>query len=201
MLVSHPDWVGKRVTVDLFEPLYDDEHSSVAPRGGYDVEVDGVGATRLGLIPASRGAMPDEVHPPVRVTGVLRTAKFGFVLAAERIEPLSFPTPERLAHADELYEHGSARRAERYVEVEDEYATAFEVSRLGRRVWLDAYPDAKIRCEPPDEKVHRLDVERHRVRVVGYAHAGDTYGHLGGYPAEIVATEIVYLDPARPECR
>jgi hypothetical protein len=52
-LIGHADLVGNTVTVDVFQPLLDADHSSGAHGDGYDVQVTDVGAERFNLVSGS----------------------------------------------------------------------------------------------------------------------------------------------------
>jgi hypothetical protein len=201
-LFDHPDWIGETVTFEVYEGMYDDAHSSGAPKGGYDVQVVDIGAKRLQLAPESPGKRLPALRSPVRVTGKLTAFEHGLRVLVRDTEQLEFPKPERLASASELTKD-PARWARKMVEVEDTLTTGFEISKLGDTfVWLDGYPEIKVTCEPKRPSVDRLETRTARVRVVGRAYtAGRHYGHLSMYSAKIDATELVFLDPNRPECK
>jgi len=203
-LPGHADWIGQEITVDLVEPLLDSEHSSGAQPGEYDVQVTDVGAERLVLAPGKLKKLPGRLHPPIRVRGTLETTAHGLRIRVAELTPQSFPTPEHLASAAELMKD-PARWSGRYVQVEDTWVVGFEISRLGGyggRVWLDGYDGMKVVCEPKRPEKTTLDEPKiYNVRVTGFAYTSGHYGHMGMADAQIVATELVYLDPSRPACK
>ena len=154
---------------------------------------------RLALAAGDQPLDP-KLRPPLRVTGVLGKIDGGLRLRVARVEPLAFPKPVHLAHARDLVDD-PRRWAGRYVEIEDDYSFGFEASLLDGGVWLDAYPDATTICPLVMHGAPGAAMTTLRVRVVGFAHTAGHYGHLNMASAEVVATRVAYLDPARPACR
>lgn len=207
------DWLGREMVVDIFEPLYDADHHSAAVDGEFVVEVSDVGTATLTLSPArsadeSRGGalavLPAQLAPPVRVRGVFvrdthREAQSGRrwrVLIVQELSPLEFPEASTVPSAETILAD-PVEWDGRYVTVEDIWHTGFEASYLGasHRVWLDFYPHTVVRCESLDSPRQR------QVRVTGFVHTGARgYGHLSHAPALLVATEVTFVDPARPGC-
>lgn len=199
-LFDHPEWIDTVVTVDVVEPLYDFEHSSGADPGQYDVEVADVGAKRFKLVPA-QGKL-DTLHPPIRVRGKLEATEHGVQIVVDQVTPLPPAKPEHLARTADLTAD-PAKWSGKLVEVDDTWTVGFEASVLGDSgVWLDSYPDATMKCEPPPKKNAMIgDYPTYHVHVIGYAYtASGRYGHLGGAKAKIVATEIEFSDlcPKKP---
>jgi len=208
-LFDHADWIGAPIQVEIYEPLYDADHSSAADAGGYDIQVADVGPKRLGVTPAQSpaekaagalAALAADLRPPIRVRGVLGRSRIGLRIIAHEIEQLSFPEPTRVTSAQLLGE--PTKWSGRYVEIEDTWLSGFEASFLGKSgVWLDFYPSITIRCAPPKAPSRDRSATSRPVRVVGYAYTEGHYGHLGSGSAEVVATQLVHLDPKRPDCR
>lgn len=210
VIESHP--IGKDVIVDLIEPMRDDEHSSLPEHGEYDIEATDVGAARLVLAPAesdaerAAGALPElpaKIHAPIRVHGTVRVGRHPdwLVIVAHDITPLPLPTPAKVTVADLRADRTKWARA--YVEIEDTYVSGFEASLLGSgpgNAWLDYYPDVDVRCEPKRTGQPGEYVEA-KVRVRGWAYTDGQYGHMGGSDVLILATEVVYLDPTKPNCK
>ncbi len=211
-LFTHADaWMGRSLTVDVYEPLYDSEDSSAANPGQVAVEVEDVGTGTLDLVPARNAAdrhagaldaLPDGLAPPIRVLATLgrddrrqtSSGRVWLLLVVHRITPLPFPEPAHLAHADDILAD-PARWSGRYVEVEDEWLSGFEASYLGHDVWLDFYPSATVLCAPPSRP--GSTTRRSHVDVRGFAYTKGRYQARG----LIVATGLVYLNPSRPACR
>ena len=60
----------------------------------------------------------------------------------------------------------------------------------------------KVVCPPPPRRDGGLrDAETLHVRVTGLAYTAGHYGHLSMSDGVIQATEIVFLDPKRPQCK
>jgi hypothetical protein len=211
-LHDHNELAGTTVVVDVFEALWDSEHSSDAGPGEYDVDVVDVGAWRFKITPGEAAderaagalaALPSDLRPPIRAHGIVKTTKVGVRLIAHRLEQLSFPAPTRIPNANVITKDPKAWHG-KYVEVEDDWSAGFEASWLGEEgPWLVTYPSATIRCEPPGARPKgRFPLQTRRVRVIGFAYtATRSYGHLGAAPAKLIATSITYIDPRRPECR
>jgi hypothetical protein len=201
-LFDHPEWIGTEVRVDLFEPFYDSEHSSAAGPDELDVEVADVGPKRLALAPAEHQTLPANLRPPVHVRATLREAAHGLRLVASAIEPFEFPKPTKLVHPGDILTD-KARWSGALVTFEADWLVGFEGSYVDRGIWMDLYPTANVVCAPPPPPDTAIDYggKTYRVRVVGVAHTAGRYGHLSMSDGEITATEVVYLDPKRPECR
>jgi hypothetical protein len=210
--VDHPDLIGKDIVVDVFEALWDADHSSGADEGEYSVDVVDVGPWRFKISPAESQmereagglpSLPADLRPPIRVHGVVVPAKWGVRLVAHALEQLEFPTPTRVPDASVITSNPKTWHR-RYVEVVDEWAGGFELSVIGKGgTWLDLYPSATLTCAPPPTPGgHGLGVTTHQVRVTGFVYtATGHYGHLGGANAKLVATTVTFIDPKRPECR
>jgi len=91
------------------------------------------------------------------------------------------------------------------VQLEDTWIAGFEISLLGGfngNTWLDGYDDMKVVCAPKRPAATEIeDAKTYKVRVTGFAYTSRHYGHVGRADALIVASELVYLDPSRPECK
>jgi len=200
-LIGHPDLVGNNVTVDVFEPLLDAEHSSGAHGDGYDIEVIDVGAERFNLVSGSL-KLPKKLRPPVRVEGRLEEAPHGIQIAVSKLTPLSWPKPEHIAHAADIMAD-KKHFSRRYVDFEDDYMVGFEGSYLGPlargkpAIWLNMFDGVEIHCEPVWPKDAMSGPTYHRVKVEGMAHTNGRYGHMSGSDGLIVATKITYLPCAK----
>jgi hypothetical protein len=196
-LFEHPEWIGTSKWVDLYDPMYDENSSSVAPHGGYDVEVADGG--RLELIAGTDAPALKKLydrHVPIRVWGEVQKAQWGLRLVASQYKALDWPKPEKLSAAVELV-RDRTKWSDRYVQVEDDYLVGFEASLLGQGVWLSWRPGIVVHCEPKRDDKVIMDHKTYRVRVTGFAHTRHRYGHLGMRNAEIVATEVTFIDPKR----
>lgn len=200
-LMGHADLVGNAVTVDIYEPLLDADHSSGAHGDGYDVSVTDVGAVRFNLVSGSL-KLPKKLHPPVRVEGRLEDAPHGLQIAVTKLTPLAWPKPEHLAHAAGILadrKHFSRR----FVDFEDDYVAGFEGSYLGpiepgKAVWLNVYDNVEVHCEPPPSPKDRMgSPTHHRVRVEGMAYTSGHYGHMSASEGLVVAAKLTFLPCAK----
>jgi hypothetical protein len=187
-LFGNADLVGKTVTVDVLEPILDENHSSVAPAGGYDVEVTDVGAKRFGIVSGSM-KLPADLHAPVRLEGTLERAPHGLQIAVSKLTQLSWPKPEKIGQASDLLAN-RPHFHRRYVEFEDSFSGNFELEFFGSAavepIWET---DVKVRCKPPapqhDNSMHEFD---YRVRVTGVA-----LTQLHDDRPAVIVTSIAYL--------
>ncbi len=201
-LFDHPEWIGTVVHVDLDAPLRDADHSSAAVRGELDVEVSDVGPNRLTLARADHAPLTMAgTIAPIHVVAALRKAVHGLRLEATSIEHFARPAPVAIARPSDILKD-PAKLAGVLVTFEADWLVGFEASFVDDGVWMDLYPDAKEICAPPPPTSgHLMDAHTYRVRVVGVAHTAGHYGHMSMEDGEILATEVTYLDPKRPECR
>jgi hypothetical protein len=203
VLEQADEWLGRELVVDIYEPLLDDEHSSSAPVGGYDVDVPGVGTHILNLVAdgSDLAALPARLRAPVRVRSTLArdeamegsSHRVWRVLVVHEVAPLSFPEPERVAKPRTIVRR---RRAwdRHYVQLEGVWRSGFEISMLDK-IWIDLAPGVEVHCEPPPSGGggyfnHNED----RVRLTGFVHTRSHYGHLGAARAMLVANEVAFLE-------
>lgn len=216
-LFLHKDeWVGRTVTVNLFEPVRDHSIPSFALPGRLTVETEGM--TVLQLIGSEVDPRHPKQHPmvlprrlvaPVRVTGtLLRDFVHGrlvqrdwLVVRVDHLAPIQWPEPEPVPSARELDLHPE-RWDGHYVAVDGTQRDAFETSRLQPGTWLDFHPGVVIGGSPARAR-DRTDPSLSHVRVVGFAFTGRRFGHMGVYRSKIVANQLTYLDmpptPARSD--
>lgn len=201
-LFERDELIGSEVAVDIYEPLRTSRDSSLAGPGEVSVSVTGLAA--LMLVGGAIGELP-ALRPPIRVRGVLRrdaarearSGRTWRLIEVSAIETLEYPAPAEpggvaAVIADPVTWHG------RYVTVDGTWVVGFEASYLDKELWLDFYPDAEIRCDPPG----LVEYQPVKVRATGYIYTeGGHYGHLGMAKAKIRATELVYLDPRAPACK
>lgn len=192
-LFDHPEWIGQEVVIDVYEPLRTSAQTSAAGPGELSVGLESGG--RLKLVPGELDPL-GPLRPPLRVSGVLGRARHGLQIAVSEVSELDMPEPEKVASAAGLTAE-PARWQGRYVVVEGTWVVGFEASYLDRETWVSLYPDATIRCKP----LKLPEYKPTRVRLTGFVYTeGGHFGHLGLAKAEIVATELVYLDPRAPGC-
>jgi hypothetical protein len=202
-LFGHDRPLGREITVDLVEPLLDAKQTSGAAPGEYEVIVYDIAPERLVLGPGTLTPLPSPLRSPVRVRGTLEVANHGLRIRVAELTQQRFPAPVRLPSAAALMKD-RARWSGRYVQIEDTWTVGFEISMLGSvpgGLWLDAHHGANLVCQPPPKpRSGFAEPDTHKVRVTGIAYIAGRDGHLDQGP-EIVATDLVYLDPSRPECK
>lgn len=200
-LFDRPDLMDKEVDLDLYETVRDENWSSIANPGELDIEVEDVGANRLEIAWADHKplAMKD-VEIPARVHATLRQGRLGLRLEATQIVHFPFPPPVKIDKPSDIL--GDPKLSGRLVTFEADWLVGFEASYVDRGIWMNGMPDTKETCKPPPPKEDQIYSGRtFRVRVVGIAYNSGQYGHLGGGKGLIVAREITYLDPKRPQCK
>ncbi len=191
-VVMHPEWTGRLLAVDLYENLLDAEHSSYPRSGEYDI-----GDWRLVLAAGTLRPLPKGLRPPLRVVATYMLDARGMRLEVSSLTPLSWPTPERVAPENLV---GRVGPYGRYVQIVGTWQQGFEFSQIGP-LWVQELFDVVLRCEPaaqaPDAEVH---ADRVRITGMAYGEEGEQYGHLDGWKALLVATEVVYLDANDNDC-
>ena len=206
-VLEHADgWLGKELTVDIYESLYDDGHSSAAPEGGYDVEVADRGTDILNLVPDGRDieALPEDLEPPFQIRATLerddyweeRSGRTWRRLVVHDIRPLRFPEPVWAESAEAILRRPRQWHG-RYVELEGSWLTGFEASQIDR-MWIDPYNSVEVVCapaqDPEDEHGMRGRLQTTRVRLVGFVYTKGGYGHMGMGKAKLAATKLTFLD-------
>lgn len=197
-VLEHADaWLGKELTVDIYESLYDDGHSSSAPAGGYDVELADRGTDILNLVPDGRDidVLPRDLEPPFQVRATLerddyweeRSGRVWRRLVVHDIRPLRFPEPVWAESAEAILRRPRKWHG-RYVELEGSWRTGFEASHIGR-MWIEPYNSVEVVCMPQEP-----EDEPRRVRLVGFVYTKGNYGHMGMGKAELAATKLTFLD-------
>jgi hypothetical protein len=193
-LIDHAaDFLGKDLVVDIYEPMLDADHSSIAPADGYDVEVTDVGPSRFAVT-----GVPKRTKPPIRVHGRLVHGDYGLAVIVASWTQLPSPTPEKIAHATDIM-IDPAKWSGKVIEVEDTYVAGFEASYIGEtgagkpRIWLDYAQGAEVHCQPTMEGSAMYSYTPRRVHVIGTAYTAGRYGHLGGSDGKIVATQVDYV--------
>ena len=178
VIESADSHLGRTVVVDVVEPLSGPSSPEALARleyGQVRINVPDARGGELSLVPeVFRLADPDRYKKkfdrvlvsPLRLRGELledselsRPGRRALVLRVLAIEPLELPPPIRVAAVEEIL--ADRERFDRaVVEIEGDYESRFEVSRLAGKIWLSSYPDAEI-VNPPATRQ-----SRHRVRVV-----------------------------------
>jgi hypothetical protein len=207
-------YLHKVVEVEIVEPLSGALTAEALTRleyGQVDVRIPEGPAGSLVLVPAAfKLEDPDRyknkfdrvITSPVRVRGeLLRDEELSkayrrpaYVIRVSAIEPLRLESPELIRSLSQIQSNPAAWDR-KLVTYEGVYESRFEVSALDRGIWLDFAPGAAIIGRPakPDRS------PSHGVRVTGtlFARPGASYGHLGAYHFELIASKVEYLDGGR----
>ena len=202
-VILHPEWVGQAVTVDVFERMF------IATRTPLVVSafVADVGPTHFLFVEG-----PDEQANvlfmlglmqtrPLRVHGTVATSEGGgFQIAVDHSDTAPFPPSHKLASVHELIRE-PAKWADMLVEVDATLQVGFEHSVLDHEVWLDSLLSRpEVHCAPAESSKHD-EPTTYRLHIIGFAHTRGRYGHMNGWAAEIVPTEVTFLDPKGADCK
>ncbi|MBA2543386.1 MAG: hypothetical protein H0V17_27340 [Deltaproteobacteria bacterium] len=199
-LFDRPDLIGKEVDVEMYEKMLDSKHSSVANPGELDVEVVDVGGSRLEIAWADHKPLKmSDIEIPVRVHATLRKGR-GLRLEATKIEHFPFPPPVKIDKPSDILTDPK-KFSGTLVTFEADWFVGFEASYIDKLIWMDGMPGLKEICAPPPPKDDQRFSRSFRVRVIGLAYTAGQYGHRNRSNGLILAREIAYLDPKRPDCR
>jgi hypothetical protein len=203
-------YLHRTVEIEIVEPLDGPATPEMLSRSGYGqvgIRIpEGTGGN-LSLVPSTfRLEDPERYHrkfdrvitSPVRVRGeLLRDEELSkayrrpaYVIRVATIAPLSLGPPQRLSALKEI-QSAPARWDRKLITYEGVYKYSFEISSLDRDIWLSIAPGAKIDGQPSEGS----GTSSNHVRVTGilFAKPGASYGHLGGYRYELVASRVEYL--------
>jgi hypothetical protein len=98
--------------------------------------------------------------------------------------------PQKVSSLKEI-QADPARWDRKLITYEGVYRYGFGISALDRDIWLEIAPGAAVEGRPAG----RSGISSNYVRVTGilFAKPGASYGHLGGYRFELLASKIEYL--------
>ncbi len=216
-LIEHPDqYLNRQVQIEIVEPLYGPATPAAlakTPYGQVRVLIPDGGGTNLTLVPKAfqlkdpnryRHKFDRVISSPVRVKGEFLkdeeltkgTRRQAYVL---RVASLENVTPGKAIPIPSLavIKANPQRYDRKQIVYEGVYQTGFEVMALDKEIWLSMQPNATI-LGKSQVKSNRKQATANRVRVTGtlFAKPGARYGHLGGYPFEILIHQLEYLGPA-----
>jgi len=210
-LVADPTkYLNKSVELDIVEPLRGPstpEALSSISYGQVHVDIPDEGLTEFGLVPAAfktedpnrfKKKFERVITGPVRVKGeFLEDPEMAksmrrpyYVLRVVSIEPLALESPVAVRSLEEI-RTDSTKWNRKFITYEGTYESLFETSALDKDIWV-SFQNPQIIGQPSKEtNGKRVD----RVRVTGFLFAkpGARYGHLGGYPFEILVSKLEYL--------
>ena len=200
-VILHPEWIGHAVTVDVFERLFVDTRTPfVVSAFVADVE-----ATHFLFVEgpdddANVGFMVMLTHSrPVRVHGIVATSEGGgFQIAVDHSEVAPFPPAHKLASVHDLIRE-PAKWADVLVEVDATLEHNTEV--LDREVWLEPILSLpEVHCAPAEGSKDDA-MTTFRLHIIGFAHTRGHYGHGSAWAAEIVPTDVTFVDPKGDDCK
>ncbi|MFL6236147.1 MAG: hypothetical protein ACJ76N_23645 [Thermoanaerobaculia bacterium] len=203
-------YLHRTVEIEIVEPLNGPVTPETLARSEYgQVEVripEGAGGN-LSLVPSTfrledperyRRKFDRVIESPVRVRGeLLRDEELSkayrrpaYAIRVATIAALPLGPPRRLSSLKEVQSDPS-RWDRKLITYEGVYKYGFEISSLDRDIWLSIAPGAAVAGSPSD----RSNLSSNHVRVTGilFAKPGASYGHLGGYRYELVASKVEYL--------
>ena len=209
-------YVGREIDLEVVEPLGQattPEALAASTYGSVEIQIPEAPGAQLKLVPAAWNPGDpkrfehkfDRVLPsPLRVHGVLFSddemakdmRRPYWVIRVVRVEPLDLGTPERVPSLAAITADPT-RWDRRLVTYEGDYRYAFEVMALDGKIWLEGGPGVTVVGKPVTRN-KPLGTDHVRATGVLYAHPGARYGHLGGYPFELVASKLEYLGPTKP---
>jgi hypothetical protein len=192
-ILEHPEkYAGHAVDLTVVEPLRGpatDDQRTRADYGYYEVTVpEGPNGT-LDLVPEEfrledearyRARFEHVVAPPLRIRGeVLHDPGMPtptYVVRVHSVMPIQFGPPVHISAATGLGDDGHFDR--RLVEIEGEYRQAFEVSAIGKDIWVSTGNYRPGAIGAPASPASHVGVL--------FAKKGAHYGHLGGYRYELI---------------
>lgn len=199
--------LGKLVEVRIVETLYGPNTEASlksAEYGSLEVMIPDLGGKTLHLVPAAYKAEDPNrfkkkfdrpIKPPVVVKGeFLQDAEMTASLKRPYylIRVASWePAPAEAPVAVKLSEIKAdpAKWDRKRVVYEGDYENRFEVSGLDKEIWLGFREDTDIVAKPAEA----FGIWRVRVTGTLFSKPGAHYGHLGGYPFELVADKLEFL--------
>jgi hypothetical protein len=210
LLANAGRYLHRTVEVEIVEPLDGPATPEMLSRSGYGqvgIRIPEGAGGNLSLVPSTfRLEDPERYHrkfdrvieSPVRVRGeLLRDEELSkayrrpaYVIRVATIAALPLGPPQRLSSLKEI-QSDPARWDRKLITYEGTYKYGFEISSLDGEIWLSIAPGAAVEGSPSD----RSNLSSNHVRVTGilFAKPGASYGHLGGYHYELVASKVEYL--------
>lgn len=208
LLLATPDrYLNRPLDILIVEPLEGPATAKALAAieyGQVRIRVPDDGSQDVALVPAAfRMSDPNRykakfdrpLESPIKVRGELLadnemetgTRRKHYVIRVASYEYLPPATPKPLKSIAELDAAAATWDRQRIV-YEGTYETAFEVSALDKRIWLESSRTTEM-VNAPSQRLGR-----HAVRVTGYIYTKrGGYGHLGGYAYELVADRIEFL--------
>lgn len=212
-LVAAPErHLNRAVDILIVEPLYGPSTPAALATleyGQVRVQIPEAVGAELVLVPAAyrpedpnryRKKFDRVMQPPVWVKGEFlkdedlakSTRREQYVIRVSSWETAVLEKPVRVS-LEELKADPSQWDRKQVI-YDGMYENRFEVSALDKEIWLSFSGTTEVsgqRPKPSDGK------QRSRVRVTGvlFSKPSAHYGHLGGYPFEILASKVEHLNP------
>jgi len=214
VLKAPQNYLHRTIELEVVEPLYGPptpQALATVEYGQVEIMIPDAMGSRLTLVPASfRLEDPNRykhkfdrvIQAPVRVKGELlsdedlaqQSHRPSYVLRVASIEPLVLPPPVKIQSLAQI-KSDPARWDRKQITYEGVYENRFEVSALDREIWLSFQGNTDF-VGRPSEASGGKKTDRVRVTGILFSKPGSTYGHLGGYPFELLASKVEYLGPA-----
>ena len=212
LLASPANYLNREVEIDVVEPLYGPSSPvalAAAQYGQVEIMIPDAHGAELDMVSASwkagdpnryRHKFDQVLVSPLKVRGQFlideelsqQYKKPRYVLRVSGFEPLALPAPQTLRSIAEL-KANPAHWDRKMVTYEGVFVQSFEVSSLDKEIWLSFRPKTEFLNQQP--ATPGKGGASYRVRVTGilFAKPGARYGHLGGYPYELVASKVEFL--------
>jgi len=213
-LLANPEkYLNQTVTIEVTEPLYGPSTPEALAKveyGQVGVMIPDAGGLQLSLVPAGfkigdpnryKQKFSQVLSTPLKVRGEFlldqdlseQSKRKAYVLRVASIEPLDLGQGKKVS-LSEIKANPAAYDRQPIV-YEGVYRYGFEISSLDKEIWLSTRAGAEIVGKPAGKPAFN---ETYRIRVSGifYSKPGAHYGHLGGYPFEILASKVEYLGVA-----
>jgi len=214
LLAAPNQYLNRSVEVEIVDPLYGPstpQALAAVEYGQVRIDMPDARGSELSLVPAGfRVGDPNRykkkfnqvLTSPLRVKGDFLSddeiAKSmhrpSYVIRVASWEPVAQEAPISVHSLTEL-QSDPARWDRKRIVYEGNFESRFEVSALDHEIWLSYEPNTEVVGKPNDppgtSKIYR-------VRVTGrlFSKSGISYGHLGGYRFELVASKLEFLGPA-----
>jgi len=216
LLNAPQNYLSRTLVVEILEPLSGPATLSqlaTTDYGQVEVQIPDASGAELYLVPSSfRPEDPGRYHQkfdrvleaPIRVKGELLSDEEMakslhrpyYVIRVSSWEPIAREAATPVHSLAEL-KSNPAQWDRRRIVYEGIYENRFEVSALDKEIWLGFERNAEL-VGKPSEPSNGARINHVRVTGLLFAKAGARYGHLGGYPFELIASRVEFLGPATP---
>jgi hypothetical protein len=213
LLASPASYLNKEVEIEVVEALYGPSTPKALATleyGQVQILIPDPSGAELTMVPAAfrvedpnryKNKFDRVLVSPLKVRGQFlsdddlakQSRRPRYVIRVASAEPLITTPPATLRSLSEVKADPS-RWDRKPVIYEGVYEQRFEVSALDKEIWLAFKPQTEVLNKPTTP--NQWGAFRVRVTGILFAKPGAHYGHLGGYPYEILASKIEYLAKA-----